>query len=120
MKVIILAINWLLGLVLLTTNFQPSAFKSENLLGLLLGAALIVAAIAFQKNKKWANFVLPIIPLSLSIYLFVAAGRSEAAALVGGPMILFALLLFLFFAIETAYLVLRTKKQKPPVSDSGT
>jgi hypothetical protein len=79
---------------------------TTSILGIGLGIFAIVAALAFRKGKRWAMFVLPLFPLMLSLRIFLDVNSAPPAAdaLVAGPAILFALVLFGFFLLEALYM----------------
>lgn len=104
MKISVVVLNILLGVILLVVNFQPRTQTGQNTLGLVLGVLVIVVAIMFKRHYKWAALILPIIPFLLALYLFIGARQLEGeATLVGGPMILMALVLLVFALLEGWY-----------------
>ncbi len=84
--------------------------KLALLIGSVALAILSVAsAAAFQRNKRWGAIALPLPPLFISGALFYVLFTSSPSGLayVGGIMMLMALALLGFSALEILYLVFR-------------
>ena len=123
-KILIVIVHIILGLILIFITNSPmdiyykvhnpesywpdysvSRIVAEDIGGIILGVLSIVGALALRKDKRWAIFALPAITLVLVLAMFVSA--VNVYPLVAGPTILFALILFIFFISETAYMVFR-------------
>jgi hypothetical protein len=78
----------------------------EDMIILALGVTSILALWAFYKNKRWAMIVLPGITFYLAARMSISAFRADAG-LAAGPALLFGLILFAFFALETGYVSLK-------------
>lgn len=105
MRIFIMILNLIFGGWLLLVNFQPRTMTGMNVIGLLLGALLIVTAVMFYRRQAWAATVLPLVPLILSFYLFFVVLTAEGweVAFVGGPMIMFGFVFFVFGLLEGWY-----------------
>ena len=127
-KILIVIVHIILGLILIFITNSPmgiyykvhnpesywpdysvSRIVAEDIGGIILGVLSIVGALALRKDKRWAIFALPAITLVLVLAMLVSLVNAKGglAAWTGGPKILFALILFIFFISETAYMVFR-------------
>ena len=98
MKRLIIIINIALGGLLIFYGVNSALFYARTqsfsmamILNVVLGTFVIIAALAFRKDMRWALVALPLVPLALSQSLravlnaFRAASIPASEGTAGGP-----------------------------------
>jgi len=97
----------IIGLLLLLTHEREIKM---NVLRIIFGLVSIIGGVLFIKNNRWANWIIPLVPLSLFIWAFfgyksaINVGRGEDFGITGASMFIIAFISLVVFAVEALYL----------------